>query len=470
MIKPIQKYLNFLNRLLDLGLVVLAYFAATYVWLLVFRENPTNIARDMQAAWGFALVYGFIALLIYQIMGLYDALRARPVGKEISAVLTANLLSILIVATALYLFRLQEFSRGVLFSFYVISSLAIIAKRLIMRFTLGHFRALGYNQKHVIIVGDGHLAEQYYRSVQAHPNFGYMVCGYIGQPDRLNGVTCLGGMDKLAAFLEGPDIDEVIAALEPEAVQHLPEVLTATEKQGTKVSIIPFYNDYLPSSLSVEVVGESKLFNVRVTPLDNVLNAGIKRGGDILGSLILMILTSPLMLVAAIGTRLSSPGPVIFRQERVGLNKKIFTMYKFRSMRVNASQDTAWTKDQDPRKTKFGSFLRKTSIDELPQFFNVLKGDMSLVGPRPEIPHFVYQFRETIPLYMLKHRVRPGITGWAQVNGYRGDTSIEERIKCDIWYIDNWSAWLDIRILLRTVFGGMINKEKVGRQHMEKKE
>jgi exopolysaccharide biosynthesis polyprenyl glycosylphosphotransferase len=173
------------------------------------------------------------------------------------------------------------------------------------------------------------------------------------------------------------------------------------------------------------------------------------------------LLTSPVMLFAAIGVKLSSPGPVIFRQTRVGKNKKLFQMYKFRSMRVNAQESTAWTKDRDPRKTRFGSFIRKTSIDELPQFFNVLKGEMSLIGPRPEIPHFVEQFQETIPLYMLKHLVRPGITGWAQVNGYRGDTSIEGRIKCDIWYIENWSLWLDLRICALTAFGGLVNKEKL---------
>jgi lipopolysaccharide/colanic/teichoic acid biosynthesis glycosyltransferase len=168
------------------------------------------------------------------------------------------------------------------------------------------------------------------------------------------------------------------------------------------------------------------------------------------------------MLFAAVGTRLSSPGPVIFRQTRVGYSGKPFTMYKFRSMRVNDAQDTGWSRNEDPRKTKFGSFIRKTSIDELPQFFNVLKGDMSLVGPRPEIPHFVEQFRGEIPQYMMKHQVRPGITGWAQVNGLRGDTSIEERIKYDVYYMERWTFGFDIRILFRTVFGGMVNEEKVG--------
>ena len=174
-----------------------------------------------------------------------------------------------------------------------------------------------------------------------------------------------------------------------------------------------------------------------------------------------LTLLSPLLLVIAVGVKRSSPGPVLFRQVRVGYLRREFRMLKFRSMRVNVEEDTGWTTDEDPRRTKFGAFLRKTSLDELPQLINVLKGDMSLVGPRPELPHFVEQFRETIPYYMVKHQVKPGMTGWAQVNGYRGDTSIEKRIELDLWYIENWSPWLDIRILLKTVFGGTINAEKI---------
>ena len=202
------------------------------------------------------------------------------------------------------------------------------------------------------------------------------------------------------------------------------------------------------------------MLNLRRIPLDNIGNAFLKRMMDLIGSLVLIILSSPLMLIAVIGVRLSSPGPIIFRQERVGLNQKTFYMYKFRSMRVNVESDTAWSKNVDPRKTRFGAFIRKFSIDELPQFFNVLKGEMSLVGPRPEIPHFVEQFREEIPMYMVKHQVKPGITGWAQVHGLRGDTSIEERIRHDVFYIENWSFWLDVKILLMTV-GKIRNKERL---------
>ena len=207
------------------------------------------------------------------------------------------------------------------------------------------------------------------------------------------------------------------------------------------------------------------LLNVRRIPLDNLANAFIKRTFDILGSALILIVFSPLMLLCAIGVKLSSPGPVIFAQKRIGRNKEPFMMYKFRSMRVNSAQDTAWSSSTDSRKTAFGSFIRKYSIDEFPQFWNVLKGDMSLVGPRPEIPYFVEKFKEKVPRYMLKHLVRPGITGLAQVNGLRGDTSIPDRIKYDIDYIEHWSVWLDLKILFLTIFGGKFkNNEKLGRQ------
>ena len=190
--------------------------------------------------------------------------------------------------------------------------------------------------------------------------------------------------------------------------------------------------------------------------------AALKRLMDIAGSVLAILLLSPVMLAAAIGVKLSSPGPVFFVQERVGRNRKIFKMLKFRSMCVNDRENTGWSVAADPRKTTFGRFIRKTSIDELPQLFNVLAGQMSLVGPRPEIPYHVDHFKEEIPQYLLRQKVRPGMTGWAQVNGFRGDTSIEERVRLDLWYINHWCLRLDLKILLKTAFGGFVNEEKVG--------
>ena len=230
---------------------------------------------------------------------------------------------------------------------------------------------------------------------------------------------------------------------------------------GLNIFKYPFYSDYFPTNVRIDSIGNSKLIDMRATPLDNILGAFLKRAIDIAGSGIGLLLLSPVMILVAIGVKLSSPGPVLFKQDRVGLHKKTFKMLKFRSMRVNRTEKTGWSTNRDPRKTLFGSIIRKFSIDELPQLINVLKGDMSLVGPRPEVPHYVRQFKEDIPLYLVRQQIRPGITGWAQVNGLRGDTSIEDRVKYDIWYIQNWSIWLDIKILFMTVFGGWINGEEI---------
>ena len=316
----------------------------------------------------------------------------------------------------------------------------------------------------MIVVGNGHFARQYMEDVKGRPYLGFVVDGYVSKTEKVNMGKRLGEYEDLQSVLEEYSADELIVALEPHEIHFMEHVLTCADKEGIKVCIIPFYNDYIPTHPVVDVIGHTKLINIRTTPLDNVLWQIAKRAMDIVGALCLAVLTSPLMIVAAIGVRLSSPGPIIFKQERVGKNKKEFRMYKFRSMRVNDTADTAWSTDADPRKTRFGSFIRKCSIDELPQLFNVLKGDMSLVGPRPEIPFYVRHFKEEVPLYLVRQQVRPGITGWAQVHGLRGDTSIEKRVEYDIWYIENWSLWLDIKILFMTAFGGMKNNEKFAKR------
>ncbi|MEA5048635.1 MAG: undecaprenyl-phosphate glucose phosphotransferase [Eubacteriales bacterium] len=465
MIKRWQKTLNSINRLIDLLLLVLSYFAAVYLWLIVIRKTPDNIALTLSHSVWFTLALALFIVLLYQLNGLYDSIRAKPFGHDVKRVLMINAVASIVVAALLFVFRLEEFSRGALSLFYLVSCLFILCKRALIRAILSQYRRQGYNLKHVVLIGEGALAQKFVDTIQKYPRFGFKIDGYIGGAQTIADVPYLGVWEQAGnEELSRPGVDEVVVALDQANLSLLPQILAATEKHGTKVSIIPYFNEYIPSSTTFETLGDCKLLNVRSIPLDSPVNAILKRTMDLLCAAVLILLTSPVMLFAVIGVKLSSPGPVIFRQTRVGKNKKLFQMYKFRSMRVNALENTGWTKNDDPRKTKFGSFIRKTSIDELPQFFNVLKGDMSVVGPRPEIPHFVEQFKETIPLYMLKHLVRPGITGWAQVHGYRGDTSIEGRIQHDIWYIEHWSLGLDIRILFLTAFGGMVNQETVAKQ------
>jgi exopolysaccharide biosynthesis polyprenyl glycosylphosphotransferase len=225
--------------------------------------------------------------------------------------------------------------------------------------------------------------------------------------------------------------------------------------------VIPLCYQYIPGRPDVDQLDGIPLVNLRTVPLDNHGNACLKRVVDVVGALLGLVLGSPIYLLCAVAVKLSSRGPVFFRQTRVGHEQREFTIYKFRSMRVNDESDTAWSRKTDDRRTRVGAILRKTSLDEIPQLWNVLKGDMSLVGPRPELPALVERFREEIPGYMLKHRVKPGVTGWAQVNGFRGDTSLEERIRYDLEYIENWTLWMDLRILFRTVFGGFWNGESL---------
>ncbi|MBA4347349.1 MAG: undecaprenyl-phosphate glucose phosphotransferase [Clostridiales bacterium] len=463
MIKRWQRTFTYINRMIDFIAVGLSYYAATWFWLLIVRQDSNNPALIPGNMFWFAFVFATFSVLGYQIAQLYDSVRGKPFRFEFRWVLFVNAVTVLGGGAAFYLLRLTDFSRAALAFFFVLSSVLVLTKRLLVRAVLSRYRSKGYNLKHVILIGSGFLAKKYVKTIQSTPQFGYVIDGYVGDC-VIENLPCLGSWETHGnEVLSSSDIDEVVVALDIEQATLLPKVIAATEKYGTKVSIIPHYNDYIPSSTTIQALGECKLLNLRTTPLDSPVNAMMKRLFDIVSSIALIILACPLMLFAAIGTKLSSPGPIIFKQTRVGKNKRPFQMYKFRSMRVNASESTGWTKNDDPRKTRFGSLMRKTSIDELPQFFNVLKGDMSLIGPRPEVPHYVEQFQETVPLYMLKHLVRPGITGWAQVNGYRGDTSIEERVKHDIWYIEHWSLWLDIRICLRTAFGGIINQEKVAK-------
>ena len=298
---------------------------------------------------------------------------------------------------------------------------------------------------------------------------GFSILGYFGTNRDAFHEQYLGGVEMIEPFVSRFQVDEIIVALEPEETGLLKPVIALCEKTGSKVAIIPFYNDLLPSSPSMEIVGETKLIYLRSTPLDNLGYAFLKRASDLFCGAVLLILLLPVMAAAVVGIKLTSPGPVLFKQERVGRGKRLFWMYKFRSMQVNSAQDTAWTTNADARRTAFGRVLRKLSIDELPQLFNVLKGEMSLIGPRPEIPFYVEKFAKDIPLYMVKHQIRPGMTGWAQINGYRGDTSIAKRIEHDIWYIENWSLGLDFQILLRTLLGAWINPEQLSNRKKNKK-
>ena len=457
MIKENQRLLNQLHVFSDGLLVFFSMMAAYWIRFYVFTgiEGIPFSYYIRLAAVAVAL-----CLLSYAMAGLYSSYRSVRFHREAARFLCANALDTVCLMAGLFVFRLEHMSRWTLVFFFLVSSFLLLSKRAVMRLTLRHYRSIGYNQKHVVLVGRGPMAEKYLRKVREDKNLGFQVAGYVADEQGWKDLPFLGTYSQLEQVLDAYTPDEVVVAIAARDESEMPGIITACKKTGTKASVTPFYAAYIPSNPQVDNIDGLPMINLRRVPLDNIGNAFLKRAFDIVGALMLIVLTSPLMLAAVVGVKLSSPGPIIFKQLRVGKDKKEFYMYKFRSMRVNAREQTGWSTDKDPRKTAFGSLIRKCSIDELPQFFNVLKGDMSLVGPRPEVPHYVEQFKEEIPRYMVKHQVRPGITGWAQVNGLRGDTSIRDRIEHDLYYIENWNILFDVKILLMTLFKA-VNKEKL---------
>lgn len=458
MIKENQNLLNKFNAISDILLLFISMTLAYLIRFYIFSPDTVYIKLTIYMKFTFLIVP--INLLLYIFLNLYDPIRTSRFTKECINIIKCNTLLLITLVSILYIFKLVDISRWVLIIFYFINTIIVLLKRFFLRQALSHLRKSGLNLKHILIVGSGETAREYLSVIKSNKTYGYNYVGYVSDSSNFEGKK-LGNYSDLLHVLEKYKFDEVICALDMNDAKYLEQIVANCEHSGTKISIIPFCYKYIPSQPYIDQIGNLPLINIRRIPLDNLGNAFMKRTLDIIGSLILILLTSPLMILTILIIKCTSKGPVIFKQERVGLNKEIFTMYKFRSMKVNNEETTGWSTNNDPRKTKFGSFIRKFSIDELPQFFNVLKGDMSLVGPRPELPHFVDEFKDEIPLYMVKHQVKPGITGLAQINGYRGDTSIKKRIEFDIHYIENWTIFLDIQILLKTAFKGFKNNEKL---------
>ena len=450
MIKRNQDHLNRFSALIDFLLVFFAYIFSAWFRLEVLHGYWENrgLSRPMIIA---SLFYAGGLLLMLSIMGFYSSTRVKKITWKIETLFISTTISIFIVTALIFVFKVEDISRGIIAIFYVLTLFLLSGKQIVTRAVLNQVRSSGFNIKHEVLVGNGSLARQYLEDLGNEPELGIQIDRMITPDEDLE--------EQLKEF---PEIDEVVLALEPEEYKGITHLISICEKQGVRFYVIPFYSDMIPANPVFERIGKTRLVNMRANRLEQHGWAFIKRSFDIVISLLGIIILSPLMAMIALGVKLSSPGPILFHQERVGFNRQKFTMYKFRSMKMNEGADTTWTKNNDSRRTKFGSFIRKISLDELPQLFNVLKGDMSLVGPRPELPYFVKKFKEEIPLYMVKHQVKPGITGWAQVNGYRGDTSIKKRIELDLWYIDNWSIMLDLRILFMTVPWAMINDERNG--------
>jgi Undecaprenyl-phosphate glucose phosphotransferase len=450
---------TYIDILLNIIAIIISYFFA-----IIIREEqvvPLNNPVTL-------LIIAFNLLCItfvYTTLNMYRPNRYARKFRSIYEPLRANLLYYGALAAIIAFLSAEGYTDfflyWTLFAF-ILSTAFLTFKRHLIKALLLSWRTRRIALRKIIIVGDNTVsAREYAKQVAASDQLGTMILGYVG--DRTGedvGIEKLGGINNLPDVLDKYKPTDVVFAIDAYDKRRIINLVNQCDDRCIKVYFLPVIYGFFKTSRQIEQVGSIPVINIHSTPLDNATNAALKRAVDILGSLALIVMTAPIMLVTAIGVRLSSPGPIFFRQIRVGKMGKKFMMLKFRSMRVNSLSNKGWTTDTDSRKTKFGNFIRKTSIDELPQLFNVLRGDMSLVGPRPEIPVFVEQFKETIPLYMVKHYVKPGMTGLAQIKGLRGDTSVEDRIHEDIEYIENWTFWLDIYILFKTPMKAVNKNEK----------
>lgn len=458
MIRENQQLFNRINLIIEMFVLEAALvvsFCLCY-YSIGFAAAPFTLTEI--SLYGLALLP--LYFLVYTFFKTYAPLSSMSYSAIAKKTFAAN--SIVMIPVIIALLAIEHFYTTwlLLVMYYLVCLLMMIVKRVCLKAIVNGLRKRGINCKTLIVTGGGKPATEYLQAIKTRTSFGYQFIGYVSDSETLD-AEHLGNYSELYDILNRYKPDELVCTLDSDNADRLQQIVADCERTGTRISIVPFCYQYLPSNAQIDQLGNIPLINLRQIPLDNNGKYFVKRVCDIVGSFTFLTITSPIMLLIAALIKCTSKGPVIFKQQRVGKDKRVFTMYKFRTMVQNSSEKTGWTTSNDPRKTKFGAFLRKFSIDEWPQFFNVLKGNMSLVGPRPEIPFHVADFQKEIPRYMVKHQVKPGITGLAQVKGWRGNTSIVKRIECDIYYIENWTLMLDLSIMLRTVVCGFANNEKV---------
>jgi Undecaprenyl-phosphate glucose phosphotransferase len=463
MIRQNQRFFNLALVVIDM--VVIA-FSLIFAWFVRFQSNL--FINEPNLGFGYymlsLLVIIPLYLLLYSVFDLYKPQRSKSIKSLPISIIKANAMGLLMLITFLFVVEQLDYSRYLLAIFAISSTIFSIIERVIFRQSLRFMRSKGFNIKYVLMVGAGVLGEQVATKLNQREYLGYNIIGFlddnIERGHKVADSRVIGTINDLCDVILTNQVDKAIITISPRHSMLLESIIDICERYGVKAEIVPDYYRYFPAKHYIDMIDDIPIIDVRYVPLDSSFKKVIKRISDILFAIIGIIILSPVLFLTAVIIKLSSPGSVIFKQERLGLNRKKFVMYKFRSMKIQDNGDGKhqWTVKDDPRTTKFGSFIRKTSIDELPQLFNILKGDMSLIGPRPERPYFVEKFREEVPEYMIKHHVRPGMSGWAQVHGWRGNTSIKKRIEFDIYYVENWTLILDIKIFAMTLIKGFVNK------------
>jgi len=457
-LKAHSRLFEHLTLAADLLLIAACWIVAYTVRFHVF---PVNAAPPFA---GYALQLLPILLVWGFAFRAFDLYRPNRLGSRVSEwldVAKASTLGVLVlVAIMTFVFRDYAYSRLVIGFFWAESIVAVSLSRAVFRELFRFTRRHGFNQRYAIVVGGGEPAAEVLRVLRRRPDVGIGVLGMLSDKREVpDNVRWLGGIEDVRAVLDRHQVDIVFIALPHADYSRLTAVLHGIGDDPVAIHLVPDVFGLASLRGGVEEFETVPFIHLRESPLYG-WNRVLKRAFDLGGAALALTLAAPVMLAIIVALKLTSPGPVLYRQERMGVDGRRFRMLKFRTMRVDAEAETGpvWTRPDDPRRTRVGALLRRTSLDELPQLFNVLRGEMSLVGPRPERPSFVEEFRRRVPGYMLRHKVKAGITGWAQVNGWRGNTSIEKRIECDLYYIERWSLGFDLKILIQTLWYGFRNR------------
>ncbi len=402
--------------------------------------------------------------VVLNLAGFYRPRRLSSIPREIIDITKALTISILIFVFLAYFFKEYRYSRLTILYFWILSILLVSLSRFFSRSLLRTLRKKGYNLRYVLIIGEGELGQKLLQSLHTHSELGLKAIGFLSESREqvgqvIDGLRVIGTFGEVHEALRQGGIDQVYIALPFHQHEKIRHILASLKNELVDIKVVNDLYDFVRLRGGVDDLDGLPIINIQDTPLQG-WGKILKRVLDIFLASIVMILLSPLMLIIAVLIKITSRGPIFYQQKRMGFDGEIFEMLKFRSMVVDAEKGTGsmWAKPDDPRRTPIGRILRKTSLDELPQLFNVLKGEMSLVGPRPERPELIEEFKHEVPKYMLRHKIKAGMTGWAQVNGWRGNTSLERRIEHDLYYIENWSISFDVRILFLTVFKGLVSK------------
>ncbi len=454
-----------LFAVIDMVIAFISFLLAFTIRFYIETKNFVDLfSIQFQGYLFIGIIITISQVLVFYFIGMYQPGRMGFLKNESGSIIVGTIISILIALGVIFFLKTFRYSRLVIFYFGIVNIFLVILSRSILLIIINGFHTKGKQLESILVVGSGKSAVQIESVILKNKLFGYKIEGFISLPGDKSGfiedARILGNIDNLSGILSKVKPYHVIYAADSANSANLRKAIIICSYEGINLHFALNFSELFSSNVYFENLDGIPLISIRDIPSRKGFNRFLKRVFDFLFSLFFMVIFSPLYLFIAFMIKLTSPGPVLFSQERVGLNNKIFKLLKFRTMYVQqpGDSDKIWTKNRDPRVTPVGRILRRFSLDEIPQFFNVFTGDMSVVGPRPERPYWVEQFKEQYKGYMQRHGVKAGITGWAQINGLRGDTSIEDRVSADIYYIENWSFFMDLKIILLTPFKSIIDR------------